>query len=94
MSKYELDMELSLERLAELFRERAWLYANGSCFGVPGPEELKSQICKLARALDESKGGLAMVSGGRLAVAVDPISDGGYEVLLSIGYLNPEEGDE
>lgn len=91
MSRYELEMELPLEKLAQIFKDEAWLYASGDCYGVPGPAELQGQICKLALTLE--KEGLALVSGGRMAVALDPLSDGGYEVYLSVGYLSPiDEG--
>ena len=88
MSRYELEMELPLEKLAQIFKDEAWLYASGDCYGVPGPAELKGQICKLAMTLEKEEG-LALVAGGRIAVALDPLSDGGYEVFLSVGYLSP-----
>lgn len=93
--RISLELELSLDQLADLFKERRWLYATEDCYGLPDQEALKAQLRRLSARIHESDD-LAMVSSGRLALARNYLSneDNNYEVLLSIGYLDVVEDEE
>ncbi|WP_026415402.1 hypothetical protein [Actinomadura oligospora] len=83
--RLELDMDMSLEEVAEIFEEQGWLYGGPNVFGVPTGKDLAAQVSLLAS--DAESGDLDYVHSGRIALVRDPDVAGVYQALLTIGYV-------
>lgn len=83
--KMEFDADISLERISELFEEFGWMYAVPGCYGVPSEADIKRQVFRMVRTMDEED--LDYLQNGRLALVRDDTVKDTFHVLITAGYL-------
>lgn len=87
----KFDGDLSIEEIADMFREHEWPYAVPGCYGIPGGDDIVRQLVRMVHEIEEND--WDYLPSGRLALVRDDKVRNTFHVLINVGYLytGPDE---
>lgn len=91
--KYSLDLDVGLDDLSTLFSALGWAYAYDGVYGIPSAEDLLNHIHNLLQTIPDHAD---FIRSGRITLIRNQDDEyrNSFDIMLDIGYLTPNNGDE